>query len=87
MQVVNIHEAKTHLSRLVERGNPRADAQPFHNFAKIPRQFALPAERIDAARERRRDQLLETFHLPDASIGGRRREIREGGHAVRIGQM
>lgn len=59
---------------IIEHDDPLADAEQFHHLTEITRQHARPAERVDAAAERSRDQFMETAHPLDAMVAGRRGE-------------
>ena len=61
-------------SCVVERDDPLADAEPFHDFAKIARQRARPAQGVDAISERSRDQFMEIVHHLDAVVAGRQHQ-------------
>lgn len=59
---------------LVESDDGLGVVQMLHDLSEIARQRAWPAKCVDAIRERRGDQLMETLHPLDAWIVGRQEE-------------
>ena len=55
-------------SGIVQNHHPLPRAQKLHHLTEIPRQRALPAERIHAIRKGCRDQFMKAAHPLDARV-------------------